>query len=474
MTHLRDATAIVSSRTATRLSRVAGYAGTSLPGLVAERIAPGIAARLARDLGPITLVSGTNGKTTTSRLLATILEHAGREVVANPSGANLVQAISTALTGRAGLTGRGLRRAGALGVFEVDEAALPMLARELPIAQVILTNLFRDQLDRFGETNQIVRRWALMLPALEPAVELVYCADDPRLAALAVRRPGGTWSYGLAGPPTTRTGGDVTPDATDCPACGAQLETDWVVVGHLGAYRCPACGFARPDPWLVVRLIASDGFAAQTLGFAWNDTPGEQLVTIPLIGPGNAYNAGAAVAAAARLGVQRDAAVRALARASAPFGRWEALEIDGRRVVLSLIKNPASLDEVTRVSTNADVDAVLLAVNDTHADGRDVSWYWDVNPIALLSGRQFAVSGTRAADLQLRLKYLPAGGPASNGHASDLGGLVGTFARPADGLARLIEVTPAGGTILVAATYTALLGLRSELVERSLAPAMPT
>jgi UDP-N-acetylmuramyl tripeptide synthase len=160
--------------------------------------------------------------------------------------------------------------------------------------------------------------------------------------------------------------------------------------------------------------------------------------------------------------------VAALAGASAPFGRWETLEIDGRHVVLSLVKNPASLDEVSRVGTEAAVDAVLFAVNDSHADGRDVSWYWDVNPVALLAGRLFAVSGTRASDLLLRFKYL-----LGDGQGSELTGMIGSFARPTDGLTRLISATPVGGTVLVAATYTAMLGIRSELVTRALVPAMP-
>jgi lipid II isoglutaminyl synthase (glutamine-hydrolysing) len=202
MTRARDAIAILGSRAASRLARARGYSGTSLPGLVGERLAPGITRRLAMDLGPITVVSGTNGKTTTARLLASILAAAGHRVVANPSGANLAQAISTALTARADLTGAGLRRAGGYGVFEVDEAALPRVAGQMAIAQLVLTNLFRDQLDRFGETNEVVRLWGLVLAALPSEARVIYCADDPRLADLATLaasgprrcRSSGSWS----------------------------------------------------------------------------------------------------------------------------------------------------------------------------------------------------------------------------------------------------------------------------------------
>ena len=475
MTRGRDAIAILGSRAASRLARARGYSGTSLPGLVGERLAPGITRRLAMDLGPITVVSGTNGKTTTSRLLASILAGAGHRVVANPSGANLAQAISTALTARADLTGAGLRRAGGYGVFEVDEAALPRIASEMAIAQLVLTNLFRDQLDRFGETNEVVRLWGLVLAGLPSEARVIYCADDPRLAALATLVASGradAHGYGLAGPVPSTNVGELTPEATSCPRCAATLSVDWVVVGHLGSYRCPACGFARPEPWLTVRVVGSSGFAGQTLGFRWSDAEGaeaEQVVTVRLVGTGNAYNAAAAVAAAVGLGVDQETAVALLADASGPFGRFETLELDGRHVVLSLVKNPASLDEVTRVGTGATADAVLFAVNDTFADGRDVSWYWDVNPAALVTGRVFAISGSRAADLLVRLKYQLLDDPGL-----ELPGLIGVFDRPSEGLARLVAATPPGGTILIVATYTALLGLRAELAARGLVHAMPT
>jgi UDP-N-acetylmuramyl tripeptide synthase len=314
-----------------------------------------------------------------------------------------------------------------------------------------------------------------VLAGLPSAARVIYCADDPRLAALttlAASAPADTRGYGLAGPVPSATVGELTPEATSCPRCAATLSIDWVVVGHLGSYRCPGCGFARPKPWLTVRVVGSAGFAGQTLGFRWSDAgdpEAEQVVTVPLVGAGNAYNAAAAVAAAVGLGVDREAAIAGLADASGPFGRFEALELDGRQVVLSLVKNPASLDEVTRVGTGAAADAVLFAMNDTFADGRDVSWYWDVNPAPVISGRVFAISGSRAADLLVRLRY-----QLLDDAGLELPGLLGVFDRPAEGLARLVAATPLGGTILVVATYTALLGLRAELASRGLVPAMPT
>lgn len=467
----RDALAVIGSRAAGRLARRTGHAASSLPGLVAERIAPGIAGRVAAELGPIALVSGTNGKTTTSLLLATILRRTGHAVVTNPSGANLGQAVVTALLGRT-TTGGALRRGdrGAHAVFEVDEAALPALADELPVRALLLTNLFRDQLDRFGETDRIVRLWTAMLAA-HPTLPVVAPADEPRLAAIVRGRPN-TLAYGFAGPPNDASSAAVTSDVSTCPVCAGPLAVAWTTIGHLGAWRCPACGFGRPLPELVVRVAEDRGFDGQTLGFRWGGsepgTGGEATVAVRLIGIANAYNAAAAVATASALGVPTDAAVAALEGIGGPFGRWESFELGGRRVVLALVKNPASLDEVTRAGAAAAVDGVLFAMNDQHADGRDVSWYWDADPTPLVPGRIVAIAGSRAPDLLLRLRYELLDDPALS-----LPGLLGLHDRPLDGLDALVAAVRPGGTVLVVSTYTALLGLRAGLVARGLLAPMP-
>ncbi len=462
----RDRAAVIAARAAGRLTRATGRAGTSLPGLVAGRLSPGIVGRLARTLGPVTLVSGTNGKTTTALTISGILTATGRVVVSNPSGANLGQAIATTIVARAGLRlGRGVARDHA--VLEVDEAALPSLMDQLPVAVLLLTNLFRDQLDRFGETDRIVRLWRAMLDR-HPDVPIVFCADDPRVAALVRGRPN-AHGYGFADRPASGTSGSaVTTDVTTCPVCAAPLVTAWVSVGHLGAYRCSVCDFARPTPEVSVEVAQDRGLAGQTLVFG---LPGGRTLETPvsLIGTANAYNAAGALAVTLALGVDAQAAVHALSDAVPAFARWERLDMAGRRVVLSLVKNPASLDEVTRSGSVAHVDGVLFCMNDQHADGRDVSWYWDVDPTALVPGRRIAISGTRGPDLLLRLRYQLVQRPEDG-----IEGLIGLFDRPIDGLDALVHAVPEGGSVLVVSTYTALLGVRAALVKRGLVPAMPT
>ena len=374
----RDGLAVAASRAVSAFSRQAGHAGTALPGLVAERIAPGVAARIADDLGPVVLVSGTNGKTTTSHLLVHILERAGWRVVSNRSGANLHQALTTSLVAEAGFNGR-LRPHGAVGVFEVDEAALGSVADSVSVSQLILLNLFRDQLDRFGETDAIIRSWEKLCAGLPATALVVSCADDPRLAHLVSTRSGPSIEFGLSEPPARSPEVSLTPEVTTCPQCDGSLAYSWTGVGHLGGFACQKCGFRRHEPSLGVRVVRSRGIDGQTLAFRTPAAPQELTVVFRLPGASNAYNAAAAVAAAISMGITAERAVDALADATPAFGRYEEVEIDGRRVVLTLGKNPASLAELARIAMESEVAAVLFALNDDFADGQDVSWYWDVD-----------------------------------------------------------------------------------------------
>lgn len=412
------------------------------------------------------LVSGTNGKTATSSLLSVILAGTGHPVLANASGANLRQAIGSVLTRGASLRGR-MRDRETVAVLEVDEAALPGVRAWLPRGIVVMTNLYRDQLDRFGETDHLVRLWTAMLAAQRPGAAVVYCVDDPRLAALVGGSGAGLHGFGLAGPPSLDATASVTRELQACPSCGAPLEMSWTGTGHLGDYACAACGFRRPEPHLSVAVVERRGFDGQTLRFAWGGGEAE-TVDLGLPGLGNAYNAAAAVSAAVVLGIPPRAAVQALAAAHPPFARFERVEVEGRRVVLSLLKNPASMSEISNVAAGSRIDTLLLALNNAHADGRDVSWYWDCTPAALLAGTRFLIAGDRAADFALRVKYAVLDAPGD-----DAPGFLGLVADPVAGLDRAVTETPAGGTVLVVATYTALLGIRAALVARSLAPAMP-
>jgi UDP-N-acetylmuramyl tripeptide synthase len=465
MSRPRDGAAIVAARASVIASRLTGRHATSIPGVVAERIAPGITRRIAADLGAVVLVSGTNGKTSTSRFLAHLLEVAGREVIANRSGANLEQAIASTLLAAASATGR-LRRSGAVAVLEVDEATLPAVVRKLPVRAVAMTNVFRDQLDRFGETDHVIRQWTKMLEGLPVETIVAWCADDPQLALLMRGRPGSI-PYGLVRPEGTIESAGITTDVSTCPVCSAPLAYAWMAVGHLGDYACTSCDFRRPEPQLLVRA-SSRGLDRQVLVFSRAGTPGEASVEVGFPGLGNAYNATAALAVATALGVEMTDAAAALAGVSVPFGRFEELEIDGRRVVLSLVKNPASFSEVTRIVAGSTASTILFIFSDNFQDGRDVSWYWDFDPTPMVRERTYVIAGRRATDFQLRLKY-----ELLAASSDPLPGFLGLAATPVEGLSQAVGATPPGGTCFVVSTYTALLALRATLVARGLAPEMP-
>jgi UDP-N-acetylmuramyl tripeptide synthase len=466
LTATRDAAAIVGARSLSAAMRVAGRGATSMPGLAAARISPGVEGRIAAGIERCVLVSGTNGKTGTSSLLATILLEAGETLVRNASGANLRQGIATVVTTSASIGGA-LHDPSAVAVFETDEAALPTVAGWLPGSVLVLTNLFRDQLDRYGETDHLVRLWATMLAERPPRGGVVYCVDDPRLAALVAGTGVPLHGFALAGTPPTGPGAQLTAEPSTCPSCHQELSVARRGAGQVADYSCASCGFRRPEPDCVVDVVENRGLDGQRLRFTW---AGGQTATadVALPGPGNAYNAAAAVSAAAILGVPMRAAIRSLEASAPPFGRLERAEVDGRRVTLSLLKNPASMEQLTQIASGSQIDTVLVALNDAFADGRDVSWYWDCSPEALLTGRRFVVAGRRAEDFVLRVRYAVLDDPDQRPP-----GLAGVVSDPVQGLASAIDATPVGGDVLVAATYTALLAIRASLAGRALVPAMP-
>jgi UDP-N-acetylmuramyl tripeptide synthase len=449
---MRRVAAIAAAKAAAALSRrlkVGG--GTALPGLLAERIDPAIVPEMARRLGRgSVVVTGTNGKTTTSRLLRGIVREAGMRVVANRAGSNLMRGIAAAMAEAAGLDGGFAGGARRLGVFEVDEATVPEAARALRPRLVLFTNLFRDQLDRYGEVEHVAALWRDAVREIDASTVIVLNADDPSIAALADAAPGPVVFYGLEDTSRGRGRLEHAADARWCPACGAELAYAAVFYGHLGHWRCPQCGRGRPEAGVVASSV---GLSAEGSDLTIAAPAGEVRARLPLTGLYNAYNALAAVAAASALGVETDAIERGLASFTAGFGRQERLLVGGRRVQVILAKNPAGLNEVLRtITTGGSKVNVAVFLNDDIADGRDVSWIWDVD-FELLAGkvRTLTVSGTRAWDMALRLKY------------AGLDSLSGVEEHTAAALRRAIKAAPEGGELIVIPTYTAMLKVRKLL-----------
>jgi len=433
-------------RAAGSLSRLAGRGGgTTLPGKLLWKLDPraidALAARLPQ--GSV-LVSATNGKTTTAAMVAEILRPEVR-VAHNDSGANLVSGVASTL-----LHARGAE----LGLFEVDEGALPEVTRRVQPKALLLGNLFRDQLDRYGELELVASRWRAAVAAL-PHAQLVVNGDDPQVGALA--RPGGR-VFGLDDPRVARPALQHAADSKYCLRCGTPYEYAAAYVGHLGDYRCPNCGHARPPLDVVARDIDLHGLDGASFTLAAPE--GERRIELRLPGLYNVYNALGAASLALALGVGVDDVRDGLARFSAAFGRFERIAIGDRRVLMLLIKNPAGANEAIRTLVEGAAPSVaVIALNDAIADGRDVSWIWDVDFEPLLDGLdgldRLVATGSRAAELALRFAY--------GGLGRDRIEVVPSLDAALD---RGLELTPPGAELTVLPTYTAMLALRRTLAAR--------
>ncbi len=442
------------------IRRVGRGGGTAAPGLVADRIDPDLLGKLAArlDRGAI-VVAGTNGKTTTSRMVADILEADGLRVAHNRSGSNLLRGVVSALAERASVAGD--PRADA-AVIETDEAAFPEIVRLIQPRVILLNNLFRDQLDRYGELNAIATKWRAALERLPAATTVVVNGDDPTLAAISEGIAARRVAFGLDDPNPLFHLAAVphAADATVCRACGRDLAYATLYSAHLGDWRCDGCGRRRPELDVVGREIALEGVDALRVTVERRgDRPASLPLRVAVPGLYNVYNTVAAVAATSTFGVPDAAIERAMADFRSAFGRIERVSFRGRTIVMALVKNPVGFNETLRMLTVGSGGLgvpTLIAINDLTADGRDVSWLWDVDFELLATGDgPLYTTGIRGTDMANRLKY--AGVPAARLHP-----LEDDLAR---GLQAFVEHVPEGQVGYVLPTYTAMLGLRRTLAD---------
>jgi len=411
-------------------TRLRGGGGSALPGLVIERLWPRLlATQLAQLPDGVVLVTGTNGKTTTVKVLTTMLEHADRRVVTNRAGSNMVRGLLSAVIEQSTWTGR---LPGDIAVLEVDEPNVPLVAALIRPRLLVVLNLHRDQLDRYGELE---RTATLIGEAVSMVDALVVNADDPLVAALATRAPGVEVIWFGSGPELR----DQLPDDAN------------LLVGSASTPTAVA-----PEEMAVCLVAADEGAhpGEQDVELALEHGR-EFSVTLPLSGVFNASNLAAATAALLELGVEPERAVGGLATLTPAFGRGERIAVGDRDLVLQLVKNPSSFTQVIRTQLAHGPDRVLaVAINDEFADGRDVSWLWDVD-IEALAGRgdTVVVGGTRATDMALRFKYADIDCEV----CPELDGL----------LDRTLALAGPGGAAIVVPTYTAMLALRARLGRRT-------
>ena len=510
---LRAGLAVMSGRAAGAISRRLHLGGgTSIAGVVAQRIDPDIVNRLSSQLayGSV-LVTGTNGKTTTSGFIAAILSDAGLRVWRNREGSNLMRGIAGALVIRA-RAGGNLRRFGqAISIFEVDEAVVPHIVKAVPLRVAIFTNLFRDQLDRYGEVDSVSARWQQAVKALPENTTLVLNADDPAVALLGESHEGNVLYFGIDDATLDLEAQGIsqerhqTIDTRTCLKCGHELTYTLRFYSHLGHYHCEHCGYTRPQAEVRATSITMNAFDQLRITVATSTQQGE--IVIPLPGFYNIYNALAAVAATQALQINWEPIVSGIQQFKPAFGRGERVQVAGRTLRILLAKNPTGFNEVLRtLFSENEKRHVLMMLNDNIADGRDISWVWDVDFERMVGQTEsLTVTGTRALDLGLRLKYagieqeemsiitltppLIAHGKEAlvmraredeSDRAISNGKLRTRRIRPGARVARTyglayaldhaIQQTPVGETLFVIPTYTGLLDIHRELERRGLTP----
>ena len=448
-------TKLLAARAVGAASRASGRGGgTTLPGRMLLRLAPDAIARLGAGLDRTTIVSATNGKTTTAGMIAAILAADGRRAVHNRAGSNMTWGVATAL----------LEQDGSEGLFEVDEAWLPRVTQQLEPSLIVLGNLFRDQLDRYGEMEALADDWARAVASRAGRSGLVLNADDPLIADLgrdSDERPReGVVYFGVDDASQALPELQHAFDAKHCRRCGHPYAYERAFVGHLGHYSCPNCGARRPRPEVAATAIELHGMDGSTSTVR---TPaGEIRLELPLPGLYNVYNALAAIAAGLRLGVASERITSSLGDVRAAFGRVETIAVADKRVSILLIKNPAGANEVLRTLRLEAADGkdgldLWIGLNDRIADGRDISWVWDAD-FELLAGavRRVVCAGTRAPEMALRLKY--AGWPQE---------AIAVVPEVEGSLDDAVAAAPE--RLFALPTYTALLELRKLLAARGLA-----
>jgi len=446
---MRSLLAIIAAKVALKTNRITGSGGTALPGMLAQKLDKDILRKLVLKNFPkgIIVVTGTNGKTTTSRFIANILEEAGISYVHNRAGSNMERGLISTMAENTNLYGR---VDADVALFEVDEAFMPKVCRAIEPDTIVVTNLFRDQLDRYGELDKIARSFRNLFEDL-PNTKLVLNADDPLVASLGYKLENerkatyfGVGDYN--GPKITN---DHTADSIFDPFTQQKLHYTDRYFGHIGRYRGKRGGFTRPKPDFQANNVRQKGI--ENIKFDVNKT--SKAIKLEMPGLFNVYNAIAAYSVAKIcLDTEENSIISALNESSAVFGRSEQLNYLNREVVMLLIKNPTGLNQIIQTYLLKEKDRLLVfVINDNFADGRDISWLWDAAFEDLKGYKgKILVGGTRAYDMALRLKYA---------------GLKGvSIESDENSLLKMIEKNSTRRSkIFILPTYTAMLSMRSKI-----------
>jgi len=429
--------------------------GTSLPGMIARRIDPNVlksvvGASKAKKI----VITGSNGKTTTARMMAAIADAGGRRVSQNRTGSNLLQGVTSVAVNFADMFGRLDRD---VLLFEIDEATIPLAVPEIQPDVVVITNIFRDQLDRYGELYAVARALNKMLESLPETSSIILNGNDPQVASFGSNAKAKRIFFGLE---TTEVGTPVPEQSADiirCIHCDSDFIYEVAYMSHLGIYRCPECGYTLPTLDVAVTSVslAPDGEGPSHVKLR---TPqGEIKLEIPLPGLHNVYNVAAAIAAATAAGFPLDKAQSALSNIRTAFGRLEKIQAGDKTIYLSFVKNPTSFNLILRlIAQHAGKKHLLLAASHTVVDGEDFAWLWDVDIEEIADDVVDAVcSGNKPEELAMRLKYAEI--------PTDKITLIPDREAALDAALKNVE---SGGTLYIMSSYTPTQELRRIMQKR--------
>lgn len=397
---LRLFLAILVGKTVALATKLTGSGSTAAPGLYALRIDPKLVKKLSETIsGGAIIIAGTNGKTTTSRIVSDIAE-TQNEIIHNRQGSNLLRGLASTLVKKATLGGHISQN---LAIWETDEAALPEIINQTNPKTIVLLNLFRDQLDRYGEVETIRKKWQDALSKLPKETTLILNADDPQLGFFTDFK-GKIVAFGVEETKLDLPSIENVADVRYCLKCGNLLDYSMLYSAHLGHWLCAKCNSKRQKPSVTATSLKFKTDFSTSLQLRVSNK--SQTINYNLPGLYNVYNVLAATAAASSQSVEPKTIQDKIEAFSSAFGRFQKIKIKGKNVVIFLIKNPAGANEVIRTISLVNKVRLLAILNDNFADGRDISWIWDTSWEALAAKVQdVTVGGTRAWDLATRFKY---------------------------------------------------------------------
>lgn len=448
---LRSSLAISTAKIVKFLNRRFGSGGTAAPGLLSLALDKELLRKLADQLETTILITGTNGKTTTSRIVGNFLEYKNVDYIHNRHGSNLERGLVSAFIDKTDLAGNLKSK---IGVLEVDEAALKLVITKISPKILTITNLFRDQLDRYGEVDNIKKIWIEVVANLDKETTLVLNADDPTVAFLGTEAKCKVLFFGVEDRKLDLGKQPSAVDSIKCPLCYSDLKYSAYFLSHQGIYNCSKCSFRKPKPDITAKQIKLEKNETE---FTLQD--GEDIsfnLNAKLPGLYNIYNSLAAYTTLKAADLEIDVFPVILKEFKPVFGRTEKLFVDGRNIVVALAKNPTGFNEIIRTFLDSDGQTALIAINDKIADGRDVSWLWDVEfeTLAEKNNRYF-VSGIRASDMALRLKYA---GIKDFTNIEPLN----------DAIESALGSIPQNDTLVVIPTYTAMLELKKIFAKKDI------